>query len=608
MQDQLAKSGRSPIAEIAAMADMMNIQLVDQIDKYTKKHTKYQNNCNTKKADYSTTIAKEANTENVELEDGETKRQSWISKLPRLPELDSEMKKKQGQIAHSEDAMAAAIAKRAAQHKAYLKALTEHDKALADVRAIRLIIQNSNLDNRAKVSATNSAGAKSAATPVVKKLVEMKSEIHPRLTNLVELSSKALQSDMSGGSAVDLIYKLIYQTRDQLIQSKNKLIKNEQAANANWRTNKIAFRNDINDLHILKMTYYKEKGTTKMLIGNDKVVEGQHKQVMSKAVKVKEDTQIEKNFLVAACDEEQRIYAVELARMRSELKSIKLVQKKLSELNWSPKVFKSVSAITEKITYFNKDVKYDIRSALGRYMIMDDKGQALFKPVGKQVKATDMKIIMDPETMKYTIAPVHPPKGSKNKHWTLQEEDNKVFFTQKVLTDKSNYWEFVFDAENSKNFFIKNVKSENTLYLSPGKNSWSLTTAKQSTDKNSQFLIEYSDFLAVGCYKDKINNNLQFYAGASNSQGPRQCFSECEKAVAAKKVKSYTHFGLSNGNQCYCGDKWNQEIAGSIGECNRLNKNGEIVGGSMRSYIYEVTKEGKNVYIKAPPSKVPVKK
>merc|ERR1711935_54519 len=214
--------------------------------------------------------------------------------------------------------------------------------------------------------------------------------------------------------------------------------------------------------------------------------------------------------------------SAELARMRSELKSIKLVQKKLSELNWSPKVFKSVSAVTEKITYFNKDGKYDIRSALGRYMIMDDKGQALFKPVGKQVKATDMKIIMDPETMKYTIAPVHPPKGSKNKHWTLQEEDNKVFFTQKVLTDKSNYWEFVFDAENSKNFFIKNVKSENTLYLSPGKNSW--------------FLIEYSNFLAVGCYKDKINNNLQFYAGASNSQGPRQCLS-VKKPLQLKRSK-----------------------------------------------------------------------
>jgi len=610
MQDQLAQSGRSPIAEVAAMADMMNIQLVEEVAQLAISHTKYQNNCKKKVKEYSKTIAEEHNTEKVEWGDAEDNRLEWVSLLPKLPELDAAMRKKDNQIKASEDAIAAAGQKRAAQHKAYLKAVAEHDKALDDVRNIRLIVQKSALDNRAKQSKTNSAGAKSAAAATVKKLVEMKSEVHPRLANLVELSSRAFSEQTTTG-AVDLIYKLIYQTRDQLVKSKNKLIKSEQAANSNWRTNKLAFRADINDLHILKMTYYMEKGIKKKEIGNLKKQEGAHKQEMSAAVKEKEDTQIDKNFLITACDEEQNIYNGELSRLQSELATIKAVQDKLKTLKWSTKVFKSVASVTEKVTYFEGNTTYNIRSAFGRYMIKDSKGNAVFKPAGKQSMATNLGIVIDKKTLKYQIQYIDysdkSKQGKKAPRWNLVEKNSKVFFSRGSYSDKSDMWEFDFDAGKSLAYFIKNVRTRNTLYLETAKNAFTLTTGRQSEDKHAQFTVERSNFVAVGCYKDKINANLQYYAGASNSQGPYQCYKECQKAVADKKVKSYTHFGLSNGNQCYCGTSWNQEIA-PINDCDRLNLNGEIVGGNMRSYIYKITPDGKSVYAASAPSKVVAKK
>lgn len=118
-------------------------------------------------------------------------------------------------------------------------------------------------------------------------------------------------------------------------------------------------------------------------------------------------------------------------------------------------------------------------------------------------------------------------------------------------------------------------------------NNYTLTTARQSVDEKSQFFIERPGYSLVGCYKNKINNQLEIYSGAHNHMSTEICFDACTNQAANTTVP-FDYFGLTEGAQCFCGNTWNQEIA-EITDCGRVcnGRDGDLCGGTMRTLVYK---------------------
>jgi hypothetical protein len=566
---------RSPMSEVAAMTDQMLIQTNHEINQLVLSHTKYMKNCKKKKEGYSDVIAAKRTVETNNLESGQVYRRHWESLLPRIPILEKRIADTAAQIRSENDKFGNAVAKAKARHDRFLKTIAEHDQALRDVAAIRKIIQNSNLDNRSNKAKEVSAGKKSAKEAGVKKLLEMKDNVHESLNSLVELSHASLQRE---SGPIDRIYALIYKTRDALLQSREKAIKEESSANSNWRTNKIAYRNDINDMEILKATFYTRIGTTKTMIGSDKKNEGNRKLTMAGAVKVKEDNQIMKNFLVVACDERQRVFSNELATKKNEKSALQAVQKKLRELKWSNKVYKAISKVSEGVVYLRD--KYNIRSRLNRFLAVDGTNVVAQPDVKKKLfDAQEFNFVLNKDDLSYHIEVM---KG-KAKYFVCEGKGGSVTLSRRG--GKSCRWNAEYEPKKTA-IRIRNKVSRNGLFVDP-KNGYKVTCAKQSNDRRSLFRVERPNYVSAGCYKNKVGGMLEYYMGAFSDLNTENCHERCVKKYGDK----FKYFGLSEGKQCYCGNSWKRERARSS-DCGLIctGREGDLCGGSFRTNVFKITK------------------
>lgn len=225
-QDETSKSGRSPMAEIAALTDMMVIQTNHEIAELQKNDKLLQAQCTKDLLDWSNIIARS----NIKMLSTDTTayhyQRQWIALLPKIPALYAQIAQKNDEVRAGEDDIFSAQSVRDKRHQAYLQAVDEHDVALNDLRNIRLILQESALDDKSNVGATVSSGTKSVAKPTVTNLLEISQRAHPKLQSLLEVAIAATTKS----SGMDTIYKLIYQTRDQILQSKAKIITSERTA------------------------------------------------------------------------------------------------------------------------------------------------------------------------------------------------------------------------------------------------------------------------------------------------------------------------------------------------------------------------------------------
>lgn len=578
------KPHRSPMAEVSALTDQMLIQTSNEIDVLVKTHKKFQRNCKRDMKKFSGIITDRKDVEEQNLESAMSHRRKWVGLLPEIPDRDRKMAQTHTKILAALDEMEALVAKAKKRHAKFLNVIHQHDDALNDVRQIRLIIQNSNLDNRSNKNGRVSAGKKSTSHHI-KTLLEIKARSHERLHPLIDLSHRSmLQVEEGDTSGIDMIYKLIYKTRDSLLESKQKAIKSEHAANTAWRTNKIGFQNDINDLRILKATYYKEKGTVKLNIGNHKKIEGDHKLIMGKAIKVKEDHIILKKFLHESCKEEARVFSTNLATKKGEKEALEKVQKKLVSLKWSNKVYKAIQHVTEGITFLRGE--YNIRCAIGGYIAVDKKEIYCHNrkdddedekwPYGKFV------LHMQKKDLSYHIV----IKNKKGVHTflTMDPDTNEVEF--EPTPNKYSRWDFEYVAKTGE-FHIKNKVTGQVLTVDQKKDKI-INTKLQFTDNRAQFNLERISFTEVGCFKNKVGKQLQYYAGGFSNLNADMCYKKCA-ARAKKKGASYDYFGLSEGKQCFCGTDFDREKAPAA-ECGILcpGRSGESCGGQFRSRIFKM--------------------
>lgn len=338
-------------------------------------------------------------------------------------------------------------------------------------------------------------------------------------------------------------------------------------------------RNDINELKKNKATIHLEEGTCRKKIGVAKKREGELRKVAAKAVKKKEDAQIVKDFKEVACEEEQNFFFAELGVKKQETAALKAVQAKLRSLNWSGSVYKAIAKVSEGVTYLRG--KYNIRSKLGRYMIRDGK-KVSFAPSGKHNTAQTFHITLNKDDFSYHIH--QEEDGKKGKHWYLSEDSNKVGFQLNPSRNASR-WYVIYDPK-SKSMFIRNSFSRNTLFVNP-ENKYTATTAFQSTDKRSLFLIDRPNYQALGCYKSKIGKDLDKYMGSYNKMTIEYCYHKCDQKTKGK----FEYFGLTNGHQCACGDKFYRHPTDYQTDCGLVCKGhaGELCGGDKKYLIFRNT-------------------
>jgi hypothetical protein len=476
---------------------------------------------------------------------------------------------KRDEVNNAKDYKQAAQARRNAAARRFRQAILEHDKALKDIKHIRLIIQNSNLDHLSNKGATNTAGKQA--------LLEIKPSVHKSLTSLVELAIKAHAT----GSAVDKIYDLLYQTRDSIVRSKNKLIKGEAAQIGNWRTNKLAMQDDINDLEIEYWELDKQFGATEIRIGVLLVAQSRHMLSATKNKDISNANCIKAAAKTVDCDEEQVIFNNQLATKTNEKRALQKIQKKIAALAWSHKVYKAVQNVDQGIRYLRG--QYNIRSRLKRYMVAEkpnskDVSKVFFDTVKDQSHADTYVIVLNEDDLSYCIV-----KKAKtgNKTYYLQEKDNNVIFQSAETYAQNVRWNFEWDKA-SQSMFIRNQASKNTLFVD-SKNKYIVTTGKQSADSRGQFAVERPFYEEVGCYENKDSKQFKNYMGADNELNVDKCYEKCEKSG-----KKYTHFGLTERFQCYCGDDWNK-VEAPIGECAYVcnSRTGDLCGGRFRTLVYK---------------------
>jgi len=580
----LAQSGkstradRSPIQEISALADMMLIHTAHDIDELMITHNKDAKRCHELKKKYSTVVRSKKLTEDQQTKHADIIQKEWIelqygSEEGQLLSYNPRKAYKRLQISRAEDKLSTFAFRRQRRHELYLTNLQEHQRAMDDVQKIRLILQNSNLDNRAKVGKTNSGGKKATETSAIKSLIELKPMVHPKITGLVELSHRVVETK----SGMDKIYELLYKVRDQLIASQNKIIRAEALEVDNWRTNRIAFRNDINDLKQKLANLHMQQGACRKTIGLKKVAEGVHRKASSKAVKEKEDKQILKNFKTTFCKEQQQSFSQQLVTKNLEKKALQAVQKKLRQLKWSSNVYKAIQKVSEGVNYLNGT--YNIRSRLGRYLIRDG-SKASFSPTRSKSVAQKFSIFLNDKDLTYSIMSLGSGTGKQQKKWYLSEKKNKIFF--QLGPSKRTRWTVKFDKKSSS-MFIRNKKTRNTLFVD-ATSKFSMTTAFQTTDKRSLFLFDRSEYQLLGCYKNKIGKGLENYIGASNDMNTGKCYRKC---VAKLKQTGFKYFGLTNGKQCSCGNTfWEQPAHDSKCGIVCQGRTGELCGGIKTTLVY----------------------
>lgn len=293
---------------------------------------------------------------------------------------------------------------------------------------------------------------------------------------------------------------------------------------------------------------------------------------MAQAVKIKEEHKIMKDFLLVACAEDQRVYSRTFAGKLNEKKALLAVQKKLVSLKWSNKVYSAVEQVSAGITYL-KGV-YNLKSNLGRYVT--HQGTTLSCMGTKH--AGQFHIALQSDDLSYLI---FTEDSKKKMYVTLDEDKNRVY----LRFDPTQYsrWNFKFD-KSKQTFQIDNKKAGVNWYVDAA-DKFEVSTKIQVNDDRSQFKLERTTYSEVGCFKNKINKQLEHYVGAFNNMNTEKCAKACP-------IEKYPYFGLTEGKQCFCGGTFNRDPA-PYSDCSAIcpGRGGESCGGSFRTIVFKNEKE-----------------
>lgn len=569
---------RNPIAEIASMTDMMLIQTENEISVLTADHEKYAKNCIDEDKSWSVIISQQRRVEITKLNEAMGYRRKWEGLLKEIPIRDSRMSDLGDQIKRERDRLADGENKRKQQIIAFYATLDEHEQALADVQAIRRILQNSSLDDRSKVDGQH--GNMNA-------LIELKRNSHPKIRNLLQLASRVFETGSQDG--MDKIYELIYKIRNTLAASIENIIKTDQVANSNWLTQKLAWSSDINNSEILKATIYADKGSVLLQIGSYKKEHGRSNNEMQQAIKIKEDLTIQKDFMLVSCTEETNKYSRIRAQKQTELKALQAVQSKLISLKWSNKVYSAVEHVSVDITYLFGD--YNIKSMMGRYLALSGTQLVAAPTTNSGPLAGEFKVILNTGDLSYKIV----SQDSKVPMF-LMEDAQKVFF--QAAENLKTKWTFHFH-KLTNSLQIRNTHTGNSLNVDAS-NSFIVSTTHQTETADSFFYLERTGYTDGGCWKNKLGKQLSVYLGTMANLNTDVCSDAC-RAEASKTNSTFKYFGLSEQKQCFCGDSFANTAADQAPEsdCSLLcpGRSGETCGGIFRTSIFEIQNGKKTILI-----------
>jgi len=578
-------SGRSPMAEIAAMTDMLIIECKDALETLGKQN----------KEECEGRIVKDIK----DLTDRLGRYQSkWKYHKPQaekayldftlhnaaVEDIAQEKDKLLAEVKKEEELRKDDATKRKRDEGLYIALINEHDAALRDIKIIRGIIQNSKLDDRSHKTATVADAAKST------EFLELRKTVHPKLNNLVLLAMKATTQ----GSGIDLIYKLLYQTRDQVNESKNKVIKNEKSAKSNYKRRQLAFIRDIGDL------YSRIAGKDIAIAQKLFQVYNSKNQWQSHWCKYKKNFHwdftytYELKCLEFDLKKCRYFYSVQVANLNNEKAALEKVAEMLVAMKWSAKVYNAIADVNLGVVYLHGN--YNLRSALNRYMtvVKDAKSDSFIPRLdtrGAQHYAAQFEFQLQKNDLSYYIIYKTTPKSGKPKEYYLGQVGKEEVKFNRVPNDHSK-WTMHYDTKSGR-MFIKNTKSENQLFVNKKGTEYTLSTLQQTTDMYSQFYIERVEYTLNGCYKwrEQVGSRLNLYQGASEEMNTDACYQRCKKMVGTK----LRYFGLRSGKQCYCADdqlkggKWATEVA-PLAECGYVcpGRDGDLCGGPMRIIVHEV--------------------
>jgi hypothetical protein len=431
------------------------------------------------------------------------------------------------------------------------------------------------LDDRSHKTATVAAGGS---------LLELRKTVHPRLNNLVLLAHKATTQ----GSGIDLIYKLLYQTRDQVQESKNKVIKNEKAAQANYKRTHLAFLEDIGTLYLriaalditigrlMYQVYYCKRS---FAVFDCMYWLSRHDRFQGEFDLFWVNFNMKKSYY---------FWSVQTASLKNEKAALEKVAKMLVDMKWSAKVYNAVADVNLGVVYLNGE--YNIRSAFNRYMTVYTDAKAgtvspRFDARGAHHYAEKLDFQLQKGDLSYYIVWKKAVKDKKPlEYYLTQVGKEKVEFSR--VPNAYSKWTMFYHTESGR-MFIKNRKSEQSLYVHKKNSEYTVNVLQQSTEFHSQFYIERPEYSLSGCYKWRETKKLDMYNGASEEQNTESCYKNCQK-MAGKTLK---YFGLRSGKQCYCGTSSNfaKEVA-PLAECGYVcpGRDGDLCGGPMRIIIHEV--------------------
>jgi hypothetical protein len=584
------KSGRSPMGEIVAMTDMMIIQVTAELDKLNTDKRKRMKQCKKTLAEYAECIDDNKKKRAENLAKAQEQNRQWNPRYPdeiegietchitrTKVEVDDCMPKYMRRALRVRDAHKAAQDARTKKRQAFEKALAEHDDALKDVANIRHIVQNSALDDQSNKTPV-AAGAHGL-------LEDLASTCHPRLHDVVLLTQKALTQE----NGVDAIYRLLYQTRDQLLQSKSKLIKGEKASVANWRTNSVAFSNDYNDLLIERASQGIRAAALWQRWGDANVREADYLLTMQEHAHKEETCRVTHHFEDVACKEDKEFFRREIASKKNEKNALEKVQKLLVTLKWSNKVYAAIQKVSEGVIYLKG--KYNIRSGLNRFMTVNKNMQPSFTPNKAGDEAMEFTFDLIPADLSYHIKDIRAPaKGKKvgKTYYLTQMKNGEAKFTPAPSMNGDSNW-FVDYDKKSGFMFVRNKKSKDTLFVDSSKGKYTLSTISQTEDARSQFRFERKDYTEVGCFKTKQGTGmLTDYTGVSNTMNTAKCHTKCV-GTDGKNAKGYKFFGLAEGGQCYCSKSMSLPTA-PFTDCGFIcdGRDGDLCGGKFRVLVYGI--------------------
>ena len=123
--------------------------------------------------------------------------------------------------------------------------------------------------------------------------------------------------------------------------------------------------------------------------------------------------------------------------------------------------------------------------------------------------------------------------------------------------------------------------------------AWRNSVYDVTSNEMDTLVIDYSVvFQDEGCYIDTEHRDLKGDAihMGSTLASPQACATLC--------AGGYSHFGLQNGHECFCGNTFgNTGGAAAAGECNMPCEGevGTMCGGQMRNNIYSITDVGPDI-------------